>query len=234
MNTLNANKIFDVEFINQQTLCLNLLVAVMRGHEVVIWSERAGDFFSIDDDGEESSLLPIDDDAIRPIALESLMRAVETLASVGGDVSNTSRFLLLIGDQRIDVSVEGMATHPPRTIVLRMHGAKEAKEEARAVSLEAMKEVRPPMFLGEDGRILGYGALKFKYRIVEIAKWFFLLCWYAFWIGFACVLFARSPLPQALGVLGWVASVLVGLCLALLLGPYVFGGRKPSDRGANP
>src|SRR4051794_4257681 len=168
MKTLDANKLYEMDRLSHFTFCMYVLLAVERGHEVVTWNEQDKAFFSVGDEGEERPLLLIDDEVIRSQALETLTRAVETLTSFEGTTTNTGRFLLLIGGRKINVDVEAMATNSPRTITLRMYGAKEARERARAILHELMgeREKHGPMILSYDGeRILGHGTMRLKYRI---------------------------------------------------------------------
>lgn len=223
MNILDANKFVEMHLVSHYSLCMDLLLAVAIGHEVVTWSERKKEFVSVGSDGETRELLPIDDEAIRSLVLENLTRAVKALTSIEDTASTTGQFLLRIGDHEIKVDVEGIGVNSPGTITLRMCGATEASDQARAILKEMMDE-KNAMILSYDGeRILGYGSLRLKDRMAELMEWAFVLVWYALWVGFACVLFAMTPLSSVLGILGWITCVLLGLCLALATAPHVFG-----------
>jgi len=217
MKTLNANKLFEMDFLSHYSLCFHLLIAVSQGAEVLRLSEQDKEYGWINEDGERRSFFPGEDEAFWSCMRDNVTAAIADFTSQLND------FTLSIGDNRLRVAVEGMASDSPRTIMMRIHGAKQAREQARTLLDEMINdEKRGSMILSYDGRILGHGTLKLKYRIAEVMQWVFIFAWYAGWIGLVCVAYGFSPLAPVVGAIGWLPCVLLGILLAMVMAPYVF------------
>lgn len=201
MTTFDANRVLELEWFGPYWLGAILLLTAIEGHDAVAWDEHDQTLSVGSDDGESRSLFGYPQ---KTSVLETLTQAVEALALAEGPAPRTGRFLLVVGERRIEIDVHECVNGPHRAISLRAPGLGAAKEQARAILSEFLKE--PPLILSSDGRILGRGKIRPRYRTAAFLENAAIFAWYSVFVAAGSMLAPRTPLLPLVGVLGGLVA----------------------------
>ncbi len=147
---------------------------------------------------------------------QTLSEAIEAVALFDPANPRTGRFQLVILDHRQEVQVERSGDPSNPEVTLRLPGAGQAKEKARALMSGWLENRSDIIFSdhGPRGRVY-HGQLPLRVRLanwIELVVYFSTLVFVMVICGY---LYGQSPLRAELGILGWVLSVLLGLLIGL-------------------
>lgn len=219
---LDANKLFELEYLDEFNLCLVLLNAVMNGYEWLVWSAQGDEdsFYGVDVDGRKHPYFLLSDPVARLSQFQDQTTVVEQLANLEPSVPGEGRFMFEVGDHRLDVQVERSGDRASPAVRLRLPGVGEARESAKVLLEKSLEYANGrPVRLSLDGertRIVGHGTLKFRERLAMWVEIGIFAALPPVLMGTCSYLFSKTEGPETVGWIGWVLCAAMGYAISIL------------------